>query len=1277
MVPGSRAAGSEEGGTASPRAQGTLEGRGFLLVDIRDMGSSGSRTLADAAADVVGKLSGVRILEFGTMLLDSDERTFRECLVEIERADLVIMRLHSGAFNFKKYDRFIEHARECGANIFLHSNIPEDLGEVRDLFRLGEEDRRLLRAYIELGGERNEAAIVAWAINRLRGSPLEVPEPHRPRTEGLYHPELREDIGIDEYVARHDTERPVIGLMFHQDLWLSGNLEGVDRLILEMERNDDNVIALFFSSAPDQMTGALGVRETIKRYLVSDKGPRVDVLIINTGFSQLVLSDPGDGGPSRQSRGNFFQDLGVPVLQVMNTYQTAEAWEGNDQGLLFFELSTSVVWPEYDGQVITFPVASTETGPQGGQAFVPLSSRVRKLARMAHAWARLRRTPVAERRVAILLHQNPPRNDTIGDAFGLDAPQSTVDLIRRLKELGYRIDDVPEEGNELVHWLLSRISNDTEWLTPQQMHDRAAALVERKRYESWFQAVPAPSRDRMVEDWGEPPGELFELEGSIIIPGVMNGNIFIGLQPPRSDFQSLEADYHRTDLVMPHNYLAYYHWIEKVFSAHAIVHMGCHGTLEWLPGKSVGLSDNCYPDIVLGDLPNIYPYIVGNPGEGIQAKRRSGAVLISHLPPALTRADLYGDLSGLEADLQAFMRARTNGESEKAAELLGSIREAALQANILPDLGLDDARSLQDLEQHVGTLYDYLSQVKDSLIKDGLHVLGTVPEGQRLEEMVYAVTRLDNGAVPSLRTGMAKWMGLDLQALQDRPEACDLDGELNGARLDRVDAEARELIGRMSELDFETKVCLDLVSERYPGASQLVTTSRFICGTLVPDIRATASEMDLCLCGLEGGYVPPGPSGVISRGNAHILPTGRNFYSIDPGAVPTSAAWEVGKRMADQMVQRHIKEDGRYPESVGIVVFATDTMKTGGDDVAYILWLMGLRPRWAAKGGKVLGLEVIPVEELGRPRIDVTLRISGLFRDSFPNLVELIDEGVEMVADLQESDQENYLRKHLQEDMVESIKSGLKADEARAKALIRIFGDPPCTYGGGVDRLVESSKWSSTDDLGEVYVEWGGHAYGRGRHGERAQESFAKRLGSLDVTVKNHNSRELDILDNDDDYIFHGGMVAAARTYGKEAPLSVVGDSADPKRTGLRTVAEEAGFVFRRRVLNPKWLEGLKPHGYRGAREVSALVDFAFGWDATSDVIEAWMYEGMAERFLLDQENREWLEQNNPEAVRQMSGRLLEAIDRGMWEATQEMRQRLESIYLSQEERLEGGADRP
>ncbi len=1241
------------------------------------MGSSAKRTLAGAAAPIIGNRTGIRILEFGTGQLDAEERTFQDCLDEIDHADLVILRLHSGAFNFKKYDRFIGHVRERNINLFLNSNIPEDMQDGRGLFQLGDKDWRLLRSYIELGGEENESAIVAWALNRMAGLPLDVPEPRRPRTEGLYHPDLGRDVGMGEYLARHGPDRPVIGLLFHQGLWLSGDLEGIDHLIRELEGNGNNVIALFFSSTPDDITGAIGVRETIERYLISENGPRIDALIINTGFSQLVLSDPGDGGMPADRQDNFFQHLNVPVLQVMNTYQSADAWDGNDNGLLFFELSTSVVWPEYDGQIITFPMASTEIDPHGNQTFTPISARVRKVARMASAWARLRRTPVAERKVAILLHQNPPRNDTIGDAFGLDAPQSTIGLIKRLKELGYRVDDVPQDGNELVRGLLSRISNDSEWLSSRQMHDRASALVDEEQYGSWFEALLDPSRNKMVEDWGEPPGELFELDGSIIIPGMINGNLFIGLQPPRSDFHTLEANYHRTDMVMPHNYLAYYRWIEKVFSAHAIIHMGCHGTLEWLPGKSAGLSDGCYPDIVLGDLPNIYPYIVGNPGEGIQAKRRSYAVIVSHLPPALTRADLYGDLSGLEADAQAYMRAKANGESEKAAELLVSIRDAALQAKILSEVGLTDDIPIESFGDHVGTLYDYLSQVKDSLIKDGLHILGTTPEGARLEEMIYATTRLNNGPVPSLRTGLAKGMGLDLRTLQDDPCSTDENGALNGTMLDHVDARARELIHEMNALDFDPATCLDLVRNGHPDNPEVMATSEFIWETLVPNIRCTTSELESCLNGLDGGYVPPGPSGVISRGNAHILPTGRNFYSIDPEAVPTTASWEVGRRMADQMVERHIKDNGGYPENVGIVVFATDTMKTGGDDIAYILWLMGLRPRWVAKGGKVLGLEVIPVKELGRPRIDVTLRISGLFRDSFPNLIELIDEGVEMIADLEESDEENYLKKHLQADLVESIKAGLKADEARAKAIIRIFGDPPRTYGGGVDLLVESSAWSSTKDLGETYVEWGGHAYGRGRRGERVQEIFAKRLGSLDVTVKNHNSRELDILDNDDDYIFHGGMVAAVRTYGGDDPMSVVGDGADPQRTRIRTVAEEAGFVFRRRVLNPKWVEGLKLHGYRGARELSALVDYAFGWDATSDVIEPWMYEGMAERFLLDDENREWLERNNPEAVRQMSGRLLEAIDRGMWEASAEMRERLESIYLSHEEQLEGGTHEP
>jgi cobaltochelatase CobN len=1236
------------------------------------VGSSSNISISNEAELIRDQYPGICVHEYFTTDLDEHEKCFQDCLKQVTIADLVILRLHGGAFYFKKCDRFIIHVKENRVNLFLKSNIPEDMNETKDLFLMPERERSILDTYLELGGKENEAAVVLWAIDRFLHLPVNVPEPKRPRSEGLYHPDMDNEIDLDRYLASHVPDHPTIGVLFHQMLWLSKDLEGIDALIRKLEELGNNTIPVFFSSAPSDITGSIGVRGTIEKYFISIHGSRIDALILNTGFSQLNLSEPGNGETSIVQKENFFATLNVPVLQVMNTYQTQEAWSGNDNGLTFFEHSVNVVWPESDGQIITFPMASTEAGSDGHQYLRSIPDRTEKIAAIATYWAKLRRTPVEKRKVAILLHQNPPRNDAIGDAFGLDAPMSTVSLLKALQEHGYRVDRIPEDGNDLVREILSGITNDSEWLTPEQMRLRAAATVSKEEYMDWFMNVPEPSRNKMIRDWGDPPGELYSSGDTIVIPGVINGNIFIGLQPPRSDFLSSEANYHNLDLVVPHNYLAYYRWIEKDFSANAIIHMGCHGTHEWLPGKSVGLSQECYPDLVLDDLPNLYPYIIGNPGEGIQAKRRGYAVIIDHLPPSLTRSDLYPGLSELESDIQAYMHAKINGELDKASDLLKGIQEAALKSNILQDIGLSNEASMEQCEKNIARLYDYLSEVKDSLIKDGLHIFGSVPEGTRLEEMIYAITRLSNGVAPSLREGIAHGMGLDIKTLQENPSEIGPVGVTNGALIDKMDGLARNMIRNMRELGFDTASSLAMIEKDHPGNVLVRSTVIFICETLVPNIRRSSDEISSCLNGLNGEYVQPGPSGVISRGNAHILPTGKNFFSIDPEAIPTAASWVTGKKMAEQMVDRHIKECGGYPENVGIVIFATDTMKTGGDDIAYVLWLMGLRPKWASKGGKVLGLDVIPIKELGRPRIDVTLRISGLFRDSFPGLMDLIDEGVSLIADQDESEEENFLKKHLRTDMVDSIKAGLTVDESKAMALIRIFGDPPRSYGGGVDKLIETSKWSNTKDLGATYVEWGGHAYGKGKRGEKAQESFAKRLAALDVTVKNQCSRELDILDNDDDYIFHGGMVAAAKTFGDKSPISMVGDGADPERTKVRTVAEEAGFIFRSRVLNPKWVEGLKVHGYRGARELSSLVDFVFGWDATSDVIEPWMYEGMADRFLFDKDNKEWLEQNNPDAIKHMSGRLLEAIDRGLWDANDETREKLESIYLEQEGRLEG-----
>ncbi|WP_406657140.1 cobaltochelatase subunit CobN [Methanolobus sp. ZRKC2] len=1243
------------------------------IVDI-GAGTGANQSFLKAEKALQSSGYDVEVFSFSSENLDSDERMFQECLGLIKSADFIVLRLHGGTAYFKKFPRMKEILLSLDAPIFIQSEIQEEMHELKYLFKLADSNFNIVNTYIQLAGEENSKALFLWALKYLANLDISVPEPIYPKIDGVYHPDFEKDISLEDYIGKLDSCRPTVGIMFWQGQWLTGDLKAVDALIRSLEIEGMSVLPVFCQSAPNTVTGSLGVRKVVEQYFIKDNQTIIDVLILNMGFSQLSLSSPGDG-KTKEAIFNFFNLLDVPVLQAMTTYYSYDEWNESIQGLGAMEISSNIVWPEYDGQIITVPIASIESGEgHGTREAVPIMPRISKVARLAKKWAQLRKTPVSERKLAIILHQNPPRSDGIGGAFGLDAPQSVVEMLGSLRKAGYNVENIPENGNEVVEEILAGVSNDCEWLSPEDMKTRASALIPESQYREWFETIPQLPASQICRDWGEPPGDFFVCDKSLVIPGVKNGNIFIGLQPPRGFLEQVETMYHNTDLVMPHHYLAYYRWLKEEFGVHAIIHLGTHGTLEWLPGKAVGMSDNCFPDIVLDDIPNLYPYIMDNPGEGIQAKRRSWAVILDHLIPAMARADGYDAILDLEIKLQDYFRAKSGIENVKTEQLLEDIYHDIIELELLNDLHLKNDITPEEIETELERLYDYLCDVKDNIIKDGLHIFGRAPSGKRFEEMVYSLTRIKNGQVPSLRESIARNMGLELRDLQDNPAELHLGkGNLKGILLEEVDELAKELIDKMGERNYDSKQCFTICDAHFPNHNEKIRqVVSHICASIAPNLRKSTEEMLNCMRGLDGAYVPPGLSGSPTRGNSHLIPTGKNFYSIDPAVIPTPASWEVGKGLAEQMIEKHINEEGTYPESVGIVVFATDTMKTGGDDIAYILWLMGLRPLWSARGGVITGLEVIPLEELGRPRVDVTLRISGLFRDAFPNLVDLIDEGVETIAMLDESDDENYLRKHLQQDLIDSIKEGLSKQEAQERALVRIFGCPPGTYGVGVGELVESSKWSEKKDLADTYVTWGAHAYTRKLKGEKMPDLFKQRLARLDVTVKNHNSREMDILDNDDDFMYHGGMVASVNTYGNKNPVSVVGDSSDPDRLKTRTIDEEGRFVFRSRILNPKWLEGLKPHGYRGAQELSAMVDYAFGWDATADMMDDWMYQAVSEKFLFDEETKQWIEENNPYALRQMAGRLLEAVQRGMWDADDETVQKLTEIYLETEDILEG-----
>lgn len=1236
-------------------------------------GSGDNRLLFEAAKNLREESCSINVIQYCSEELDKNEEIFSYVLKQFSSADFIIINLHGSVPYFKKFPRLREAINSGNIPVFLISTIDEEMAEYRSWFPFSNDDYNQVYSYLHLGGLQNMRSLLLWVYVQIGGGCHSIPKPVQPPTHGIYHLGWHPDIQISEYRMFLSKKTMKAGILFWQNQYLSKSLAAVDMVITSLEDEGLDTIPVYCSSAPDPISGSPGIAEIIRHYFMDDEKTTIDVLLVMMGFSQLSFSAPGSG-ETGINPDNFFSFLGVPVLQLITTNQSYEEWSENIAGLSILEISSHVVWPEYDGQIISIPVACYEPD-ENSRKINGIEERTRKVAKMAKSWAALRCTPVHERRVAIILYQYGLANDCIGGAFGLDTPESVVQILHAMKNAGYDCGEIlPASGQELIHLLLSGLTNTPECMDEGELLSKSADLVSRDEYLTWLSKIPDICSQKIIHDWGEPPGTILTAEKKVLIPGKAFGNIFIGLQPPRGFLEDADAVYHSTDIVMPHQYFAFYRWLKEGYKAQAIIHMGTHGTLEWLPGKSVGLSSTCYPDMMIEDLPHLYPYIIDNPGEGIQAKRRSSAVILDHLIPAMTRAGGYGNLEELTVYIQEYFRAEKNRDDVKASEILKEIQQLVEETNLASDLQIS-LSAPENLAVSLGSMYDYLCTARDSLIKDGLHIYGFCPQGERFSEMLYALTRIKNGSIPSLRESIGKSMGLVLSELQENPSGWnDLFQKPNGALLDDIDTLSfdiiRSIVATGCNPDKIPDITRDLCND-----PDLNETLHKICKNIVPNLEQTTDEMNNLLSGLNGGYVPPGPSGPPTRGNAHILPTGRNFYSIDPAIIPTPAAFAIGKKMADQMIERYVRDEGVYPENVGIVIFATDSMKTGGDDIAYLLWLMGLRPLWSAYGGRVTGLEIIPLFDLKRPRIDVTLRITGLFRDVFPGLVELIDEGVEMIATLDEKDEENYLASHLRKSLLESLKNGMDPEEARSRALIRIFGCPPGTYGAGVADKIITSGWEKKQDLADTYLDWGGHAYGRKYKGEAMRDLFQTLLSKLDVTVKNHNSRELDILDNDDDFMYHGGMIAVTKAYGEKDPVSFVGDSSDPDKPVIRTIEEESKFLFRSRIQNPKWLEGLKPHRYRGAQELTSLFDFAFGWDATADVLEEWQYQSLAETFLFDESCREWLSEDNPYALRHMSGRLLEAVDRGMWSPDEETLGLLQSIYLSIESNLESLTD--
>ncbi|WP_319371237.1 cobaltochelatase subunit CobN [uncultured Ilyobacter sp.] len=1207
--------------------------------------------------------------------IDDSNENYESFKKQAEEADFIFIIMHSGITYFKRFEKLMGDF-EGKKKFFIYSGNDEENIELFKRSGVSSIDYQEIVTYYLMGGVDNCENMLLYIANEFAKGKYPIQPPIAPSWEGVYYPG-KEIIDSQEYIENlKKLGKPIVGILVYRKYYQENNLEHIDALIHDVEKLGGEPLAIYTSSSPNPTIGCKGFKWTLENLLMNDGKPNVDVVINTMSYAQSIMSNPGDGKTTVEE--SIFESLGVAIIQAMCTYFTLEAWEESICGLDMMSLSSSVYYPEFDGQIISVPIgyhATVEDEIGEKWIFRPIEERVDKVCRLALNWGKLKRMSNENKKVAILFHNMPPRNDMIGCAYGLDTPASVYNMVEDLKIEGVKTDYDFQNGDEIIKRIIEAVTNDTRWVSPEEAIKKSVDIIEGDTYRSWFADLGEPVQKKMQEDWGTPPGEFMVHEDKLPVPGIINGNIFIGLQPARGYEEKAEEIYHSTDIMPPHQYIAFYRWIKYGFKADVIVHVGTHGTIEWLPGKQIGLSGNCYSDICIDDLPHLYPYSINVVGEGIQAKRRSYCVILDHLIPSLMPSGTYDEMVEMDELIKQYFQAKQE-KLDKVKYLQEDIKALLVKNNFDKDLNITEDDMNRDFENIMDRVHGWLEDIKHTLIKDGLHYFGKVPEGERLNNLVAALVRIPNKDIPSVTGAVAKLKGLDHDYLKDEPLQKDETGKTNLMLLDDIEAESRKVLTKFHENNYREDFIPELLAEKYPAATEeeiedLSKTLKFISQTVIPKLSQTTDELKYFIEGTNGRFVPPGDSGCPTRGNVSILPTGRNFYSIDPSSIPTRASWKVGIQLGDDLIKRYIKDEGKYPENVAIIVYAGQTMKTSGDDISEILYLMGIRPKWLKNTDKVVGLEVIPMEELKRPRIDVILRISGLFRDTFPNIIEIVEDAVNLAASLDESEEDNYIKKNIMSEIQELVKDGINFEDAEEQARMRIFGCPPGTYGTGVDILINSKNWKDVGDLGNTYTLWGGHAYGRKLQGKKVREVFGRRLANADVAVKNESSMEVDLLDSDDFYNYHGGLIAAIRTHSGKKPRAYCGDTSDPDRTKLNSVDEQIAKIMRARVLNPKWFEGLKEHGYKGAQEVAAMMDFVFGWDATSDVVEDWMYSKINETFLLDEEKRKWLEDVNHWAVHSMSERLLEAYQRGMWNAGDEELEKLREIYLETEANIE------
>jgi cobaltochelatase CobN len=1144
--------------------------------------------------------------------------------------------------------------------------------------------------FLVQGGLENASEFLRYGAS-LIGREATWREPRPLLRAGLYWPG-KAMLSLDDLRAEWVEGAPVAGIVFYRALVQAGQTAPIDALIAALQERGLNPLPIYAAGLKEQAAADL-----IARFY---EEARPDITLNCTGFA---ISQPGAAQAVTP-----FDAADAPVLQVVLSSGTLDDWRQGKNGLSPRDLAMQVALPEVDGRIMTRAISFKAAGryDDATQCNIvepqPEPGRVAFVADLAANWVKLRRKPAAERKVAIILANYPNRDGRIGNGVGLDTPAGVIEALRAMQAAGYVISEVPENGDALIARLLEGPTNALATRTnPPKLESPSplagegcgdlASVSEPSR--SWMRgsapegaqrgaligeaaalhhppSQPSPTRgegglvlrgedyrtvaqipEGIAARWGAPEQDPHHIDGAFRPPLIQLGNIYVGIQPARGYNIDPVKSYHDPELVPPHNYVAFYTYLRNVAGIDAIVHFGKHGNLEWLPGKALALSEHCYPEAMLGPLPHLYPFIVNDPGEGTQAKRRASAVIVDHLTPPLARAESYGPLRDLELLVDEYYEA-AQLDPRRCRDLRDRILDLAQGSGMAEDCGITKA---DDADAALAKLDNQLCELKEMQIRDGLHIFGRSPGGTERDALLVALTRLPRGKGEGRDQSLIRALAADL-ALGEAfdPLSARLGDPWTGPRpaaLSEVSADAWRTNG-------DTVERLELLALKLVNGAVCPSTwiracavLDFVRETLAPIVdRCGDGELDGLLRGLAGRFVAPGASGAPTRGRLDALPTGRNFYSVDTRAIPTPSAWALGWKSAGLVLDRHRQEHGNWPRALVLSAWGTANMRTGGDDIAQALALIGARPTWdVGASGRVAGFEILPLSLLDRPRVDVTLRVSGFFRDAFPAQIDLFDSAVRAIAELDEPDHLNPIAARVRAESAELIAHGADAKAARRKAAFRVFGSKPGAYGAGLQALIDERGWSDEGDFARAYLAWGGYAYGDGAAGEAAPSSFSHRLRQVDAVLHNQDNREHDLLDSDDYYQFEGGLAATIKHLTGRKAQVWHNDHSRPENPQVRSLEEEIARVVRARVVNPKWIKGVMRHGYKGAFEMAATVDYLFAFAATADCVADHHFDLVFDAYLGDDAVRDFIERHNPAALKEIAERLLEAQERDLW----------------------------